>query len=83
MLYFNYLTLNIKSISLYVTVETCLFMNDQRNLLSILDLEDQIRAYHNLIIINLGSILLESLYEFLKLTLSSQILWMSICHEEA
>lgn len=58
-------------------------MNDQRNLLSILDLEDQIRAYHNLIIINLGSILLESLYEFLKLTLSSQILWMSIYHEEA
>lgn len=58
-------------------------MNDQRNFLSILDLEDQIRAYHNLIIINLGSILLESLHEFLRLTLSSQILWMSTYHEGA
>lgn len=49
-------------------------MNDQRNFLNILELENQTRAHHNLIIINLGRILLASLDEFLRLTLLSQLL---------
>lgn len=49
----------ILKISLYVQSwkQVCL-MNNQRNFFNILELENQTRAWHNLIIINLGRILL-------------------------